>query len=514
MNPAATRGREWTLATALFAVVLLLALAAYQGTAASLVRTWSGSDSFAHCFLVVPICAVLAWRKRKTLASISPRPYPLALAALPLLGLTWLMGRATDTRLVEQFSFVAMIPALVCAFFGPQVTRTLAFPLGFLFFAVPFGDVFQPTLMDVTADFAVRALRLSGVPAVREGVFLATPVAQWRVAEACSGLHYLVSGFVLACLLAYTSFRRTWKRLAYLALSIVVLILANGMRAYVLILLGHLSEMRLGGGIEHHAVGWIIYIIVMVSIFAAASAFRDAAPPEDNALDFAERARGGSTPGRPGRWISVAGVAVLLLGVWPAFLSYSSRPRPEAHGIPISAPVPRGGWGIEPELRPAWKPAYAGATSETTQAYVKAGARVLCYLAYYENQSEGRELIQHRNVIARPDDPHWRNAGERDRQIQVDQGSLVVRETDVRGPGARFLVWHWYWFPDEFTASSEWAKLLQARASLLLRRDQAAVIVVFGPALDDRDAAGHLRQFVREMLPSIRSALHQADAPP
>ena len=38
------------------------------------------------------------------------------------------------------------------------------FPLGFLFFAVPFGDFLLPVLMQWTADFTVLALRATGIP--------------------------------------------------------------------------------------------------------------------------------------------------------------------------------------------------------------------------------------------------------------------------------------------------------------------------------------------------------------
>jgi EpsI family protein len=120
------------------------------------------------------------------------------------------------------------------------------------------------------------------------------------------------------------------------------------------------------------------------------------------------------------------------------------------------------------------------------------------------------ELIQHRNVVVDPDNPLWRNFGERDRELRWNGERLVVRETDIRSVGTRFLVWHWYWLPDEFTASPGWAKVLRARASLLLHRDQAAVVVLSASAADDREAVAQLRHFVQDMFPSIRSSLRRS----
>jgi len=504
------RRHGWTLPTALFSAVLLLTLIVYDETAASFISVWSHSDTFSHGFLIVPICAFLVWRKRDALASLTPRPHPIALALLLPLGLSWLLGRATGTLVVEQFSLVGMLPALVCGFFGPKVTRSLAFPLGYLFFAVPFGDVLQPPLMKFTADFTVGALRMTGVPVSREGLYLSTPVAEWRVVEACSGLRFLVSGFALGCLFAYLAYRRTWKRLAFATLSIVIPIIANGLRAYVVVLVGYLSEMRLGRGFDHYAYGWLIFSFVMVAFFAAGAAFRDRIPPEMALPGVTERGRGAPSAGAV-RWSAVAAMAVVTLLFWPGYFALTSRPHPRTRQSPIAPPPPRSGWAMESNPALAWRPAFTGAASETICAYAKGGATVHCYIGFYERQRQGRELIQYGNVIVDPEDRNWRVLGERDRAIRWQGESLVVRETGIRAPALRLLVWHWYWLPDEFTTSPVRAKFLQARASLLLHRDHAALIVLYASVIDDRDAAGALREFVGEMLPSIRFALHRAE---
>ncbi|TNY03004.1 archaeosortase/exosortase family protein, partial [Escherichia coli] len=70
--------------------------------------------------------------------------------------------------------------------------RRIAFPLGFLFFAVPFGDFLTPWLMERTADFTVVALRASGIPVFREGLEFIIPSGSWSVVQACSGIRYLM----------------------------------------------------------------------------------------------------------------------------------------------------------------------------------------------------------------------------------------------------------------------------------------------------------------------------------
>lgn len=450
---------------------------------------------------------------REAFAARAPRPFPIALLVLPPIGLAWLVARATSTDLVEQIALVAFIPPLALVLFGPRAARPMAFPLLFLFLAVPFGDTFQPSLMGATADFAVRALRLSGVPVVREGVFITSPIAQWRVAEACSGLRYLVSGFALACLFAYITYRRPWKRAVCLLLSLIVLVFANGFRAYVLILTEYMSEMRFGRGFDHYALGWGVYILVMVAFFAAGSAFRDPpAPGKDAGLATGPEAVAPTRAERSG-WIAVAAVAVALILFWPGYLYEVSRPGSSRPAAPILPPAPGGGWEARSEPAPAWKPDFSGASSQTALLYAKGGATVTCTILFYEHQTEGKEMIRHRNVIARVEDPVYPKLEERVRNVPLDRGTLAVRETEIGGPDHRFVTWDWYWFPDEFTISPVWAKVLQARADLLLRRDQAAVIVLSTPAANAGEAAQPLGEFVRDMLPSIRAALQTPQRP-
>jgi exosortase A len=503
------RTRAWTLALASFSAVLVLTLAMYHATVESLVRIWMGSETFAYCILVAPTSGYLIWLKRRALSAFVPRPVAPALLLLPVLGLVWLASRTTSTILVQQASLVAFVPVLVYAYFGPHITRSIAFPLGFLFFCVPFGDTFRPQLMSITADIAVAALRASGVPVAREGVFLATPNATWRIAEACSGLQFLAAGFVLTCVFAYATFRPAWKRIVCVGVSVGVLILANGFRAYALILMGYLTDMRLGRGPEHPALGYVVYGLALLAYFAACSRFRDRTlgeePPPDGEPGPNVR------PRAAGAWVALAGAAMLTLAPWPQLDAHLSRAGSEEAGAPISAPEPDGGWSLSADPGPNWAPRFEGASSQVAQSYAKDDATVRCYIGFYRRQGEGSKLVRFRSVIARTDDLNWRNTGERERRLRLPGEGFDVHETDVRTRDARVLVWNWYWIPDDFTSSAFWAKLLQARATLTLGRQHAALIVLAASTASDTDPPEDLQRFTRDMLPSIRAALHRAD---
>jgi exosortase len=127
---------------------------------------------------------------------------------------------------------------------GPDVVRALRFPLAFLVFLVPFGRSLIAPLQDYTAWFAVHALTLSRVPVILEHRTLSLPSGAWTVAEACSGIRYLISSVVLGLLYASVVYRSPKRRAIFVAASIAVPIAANGARAYGSILLAHLTDNR------------------------------------------------------------------------------------------------------------------------------------------------------------------------------------------------------------------------------------------------------------------------------
>ncbi|HZX31541.1 MAG TPA: exosortase A, partial [Rhodocyclaceae bacterium] len=268
------------------------------------------SETFAHGFLVVPIVLWLVWRQRDELAGLSPCPDHRALWAVLPIGLLWLAGSLVGSNAASQFALVALAATAVWALLGRQVARRLAFPLGFLFFAVPCGEFLLPVLMEWTARFTVLGLRLTGVPVYREGLDFVIPSGNWSVVEACSGIRYLIASVMVGTLFAYLNFRSIKRRLAFVAISAAVPLVANWVRAYLIVMIGHLSGNRLAHGVDHLIYGWVFFGVVVGLLLLAGSRFRE----EGGAVS---RAVVGSAPdGEPPSW-RTAGL-VSLAAAWPA----------------------------------------------------------------------------------------------------------------------------------------------------------------------------------------------------
>ncbi|MDE2615048.1 MAG: exosortase A, partial [Burkholderiales bacterium] len=276
-TPAATLAPTRLAGPALLTWALLVAvlLLLFRDTATSMVGIWYRSETYAHAFLVPPIVLWLVWRLRARLAALAPRPAPLALVPMAGACLLWLLGELAGVNAASQFALVLMLVLTVPLVFGTAVTRVLMFPLAFLFFCVPVGEFLTPVMIDRTADFTVAAIRASGIPVYREGNQFVIPSGNWSVVEACSGVRYLIASFMVGTLFAYLNFRSLRRRLAFVAVALVVPVVANWLRAYMIVMLGHLSGNRLAVGADHLVYGWVFFGIVILAMFMIGARFAE-----------------------------------------------------------------------------------------------------------------------------------------------------------------------------------------------------------------------------------------------
>jgi len=469
---------------------------------------WRGSDTYTHCFFVIPIAAYLAWRRRDDLRLLTPEPFWPGLLLIAGAGAVWLVSHVAGVLFYEQLAFAVLVPALVITLFGLRVARVLTFPLAFLFFAVPFGEALHPALMSFTARATVIGLRLTGVPVAVEGMYLTTPTGNWQVVEACSGLRFLISMFTLGCLFAYMHFRLARNRILFGTLALIAPVLANGLRAYVMVLTGYLSRREIGAGFDHFAIGWTVFAIAMAIFFFLGSRWRE------TLADAPSTPAPAPAPARSPRRLGAAAAAAVALMVAPAAYAAWIHPPAESGPIALHAPGPTGGWTPVRTPPSLWSPEFKGTDAAVRTVYEKDGNLVDCYIGFYRNQSQGRELIHYANVIAPRGESVWHMVTQRDTSLTSGGEAVPVHETLMRSTALRYGVWHWYWLPDEFTGSATRAKLIQARSRLLGRPDHAAVVILSAPyVFDPARARARLSDFTHAMLPAIHRTLREADAP-
>jgi exosortase A len=455
----------------------------------------------------VPIFAYLVWRDRANLSRLPIRPFWPALAGIALAGLAWVVGEAGSVLALEQFAIVAMVPLLIWAILGTAVVRELAFPIAILFFAVPFGDFLVPTLIDWTAEFTIGALRLTGVPVFREGAHFQIPSGRWSVVEACSGIRYLIASMMVGCLYAYLTYRSLRRRLLFVGFSILVPIVANWLRAYMIVMIGHLSDNRLAVGVDHIIYGWIFFGVVMAVMFFVGSRWREdydekpATPPAAPApLDVAWRP--------DARFVGTVVAALIIVSFWrPAYAALQSVNG--AGGGQLAAVAEVAGWSEERKPISSWHPEFLNPAFQVHQTFLKDGRQVGLYVGYYRHQGQDSELVGWHNQLVTSRNKRWLKAAGGERDVALGGEPVRVRTAELVGDGMRLQAFQWYWIGGRVTSSDHVAKLYTVLDRLTGRGDDAAVVVVYTPMTDARDthADATLAGFVSEVGPSIEARL-------
>jgi exosortase A len=289
---------------AAFAAALVL-FAAFAPEVAAAVGVWSTSTAYGHCFLVAPIAAWLLWERRAILARLPPRPsFRAALLALPLIP-AWLAAELLGIMEGRQLVLMAFIQLTLLAALGLRLYWALAPACLYLVFLVPFGAFITPALQSFTAAFITGGLHLLHIPFEANSFQITIPEGSFYVAEACAGLRFLIAAVAFGSLYAVTMFRSPGRRAAFIAVSCVIPILANGVRGLGIVLLGHALGSAEAGAADHLIYGWVFFSAVILLLALAGLPFREAPAP----LPAADTA-----PGAPA-WRLAAPAAVALLAL-------------------------------------------------------------------------------------------------------------------------------------------------------------------------------------------------------
>ncbi len=506
----APQTQPWRGALIAAGIFVVLLLAIFHQTAWSMVEIWNRDETFAHGYLIAPISAWLIWRQRQHLATIAPIPDLRVLVLLGLAGFGWLLGDLVQAQVVQQLALVAMLITGVWTIVGTRVARAIAFPLGFLFFAVPMGENLIPPLMEFTATFTVEAIRLTGIPIYREGLFFSLPSGNWSVVEACSGVRYLIASVTLGTLYAYLTYHSLKRRLLFILASILVPILANGLRAYGIVMMGHLSGMKLAVGVDHLIYGWIFFGVVMFILFAIGSIWRedDVPPPARR-----EPQPGPDRTANPPALAMAVLASVLVTGAWPALSGLMSQSGEEAIAGSLSLPAEIDQWRRRPDASFPWRPELPEGDLALDSSWQQGDVQVSLFLRDYVIQEQGHEAINNRSFFPRR---LLQEEGKKladvieveHRELELGGDRLPLIRVVIKRPQHPMLVWYWYRIGDRHTTNPYQAKLYQAWQRLIFGRPDAALIVVATPILTDRTAAGQrLADFLESALPELEGTL-------
>ncbi len=459
-----TMSRNWQIHLALLGAALVVLTALFREDAFSMAAIWWNISTYSHCLFIPPIIGWLIWQRRLELVSFEPASWWLGLALFAVGALGWILGEAGSISLFRHAALILMIQATVLTILGPTVTRAILFPLFYLFFLIPIGDEFVPLLQTITAKLSMALLAVVGLPAHIDGVFITTPTGYFEVAEACSGVKFLVAMMAYAALVANVCFIRWKRRILFVIMSGAVAVLANGFRAFSTIYISHLTTNDFASSFDHIIYGWVFFGVVMIIVMAIGWRFFDRKVDALWIENLTPDARLSRQP-----WFKCLALLSLAIFTVVGQSSLASMGRsPMRHAIDLPA-VP--GWQ-RAEVRQSypWQPRFDGADHRVWGQYVNVqGDRIDLVIALYAWQDEGRKIVGYgQGAIDPASNWAWAAATE------PPQGGKADR---ILAPGVAREVVSFYSLGGTETGSTSKVKLTTLKTRIF-GQDQAAVAII------------------------------------
>jgi len=492
----------WLVALVSLAVVSIALLGFYWSAAASAVAVWYNSRAYNHGFLILPIVLYLIFERRRNLEGLAPAPWPLALLLLLPAGAGWLIAKLVGIVEGQQFMLVVSLQAILLAVLGRRIYHVLRFPFLYLFFLVPTGDFLVPYLQNFTAWFVVTGLRLSSVPVYSDGFLIAIPNSSFYVAEACAGLRFLIAMIALGFLFADVTFRSMPRKICFVALCVVVPVVANGIRAYGIVLIAYLTNDQLAVDTDHILYGWLFFAIVMALLIYIGTRFRDGKAQHD-------RPTAASTPAGPAsRVVAVAVSGLVLIALPRAYGAYLDHVPAERFGT-LALPQVALPW-IADGAPVDWHPSFPGADLKVQGGFRNGSKRVELFIAYYVRQTDDKKLVSAANSILGEGDGDV--LARSSTTLTIGDEIVPFTATQIALPDRkRRMVFSVYWVADRFETDPIKAKLLQAKSELLARHRDAA-FVAFSTDFDsdpapDTASVADFAAHLAPLAPTLRSVV-------
>jgi exosortase A len=430
--------------------LLIVWLLCFAETLWSMANIWLRSDTYAHGILIFPISLFLIWRKRQHIAATPLQPSYLALPLLSVLVIVWFFANAVAVNVVTQLAVVLMLPVIIWLSCGWPLLKLLRFPLLYLLFAVPMGDNLVPWLQDITANITVAALQLSQIPVYRDGLYLSTPTGLFLVAEACSGIRYLIASVALGTLYAYLTYTSRIKQVVFCVAAVIVPILANGVRAYGIVLIASLTDMKHAVGVDHLIYGWLFFGLVIFIMFFVGGFFADK-QPSISAGSPSEISKIPAT-------IVISGAAVLLMPLLINLLLPPLAQQPHYNVKPLQQ-------SLLPVSESVMLPKFTDSSTELAGTWRQQNQDIWFYAAFYQH-TDDKKLVSWQNQPYQP--AHWTPADAQRRQLQFDQQQFTLQEVDLRASnGQKRLLWYWYGSGNFFAVDPYLITAMQALGKVL-----------------------------------------------
>lgn len=506
----------------LLLIPLLVGL--YWKIVPSMVAEWSKDENYSHGFLVPLIAGYFLYQRWPDLKKRAARPEWAGLVVI-ILGLVQLMlGWLATEYFTMRSSLVVLLAGMVLYFFGRQVLKLMALPLGYLLFMVPIPYIIYnlaafPLKMFVTKA-SVAVLHLLGVIVQREGNILIFPTITLEVADACSGMRSLLSLLALAVAYAYFIQTSTKRRWILIASAVPIAIATNALRVIVTGILAQWWGAKAAEGFFHEFAGMAVFALAMAMLVGVGALVKGESRTPDIGPQTSDAGLQTSDPGGQTADLrhqtselksevpSPKSVIVYsLLIVTVLFINLRTN-----LSVPINRPFSQ-----FPEQIGSWQ---MSSRQEFSANIIKvlmptdylsrqykgpAGSDVSLYVGYHDGGPQSGGIHSPKHCLP---GSGWHEVYTKRGTLETPNGLLdIVRAVYQKGD-TKELFLYWFQMMDDTITDEYSLKISEIKNSILHRRkDQAFVRFSITLGEDETRATAGLETFVRDVTPVLKEFL-------
>jgi exosortase len=237
-----------------------------------------GDYEYTHILLILPISAALIfmeWQSLRPMVAPNVRTGSAFLTMAVLVAVAvrgWSTSLTSDVMLsVEMFALVLSWIGIFVLCFGSRVSRSVLFPLCFLFGWVPFPLFVLNEIVHLLQQGSTWAAYVlftaTGVPVVQDGVRLTIPGLTVEVAQVCSSIRSSSMLLVTTMVLAQLLLRSPWRKVLVIGVAGFLSVAKNGLRIFTIAMLGTRVDPGYLTGRFHHEGGIVFFMIALAAVF-------------------------------------------------------------------------------------------------------------------------------------------------------------------------------------------------------------------------------------------------------
>ncbi|MCL2140901.1 MAG: exosortase B [Dehalococcoidia bacterium] len=257
-------------------VVLVGLCIMYVPTFIHLYQVYWVRDDYVHGPIVFAISLWLLYQKWPEMLKerVEQKTPTLGWFILIIGLLLYLIGRSQSISSLEISSLIWLLLAIGLILLGTRSVKVVWFPLFFLLFMIPLPGFIVDTVtmpMKIAVSYVAELLFYKmGYPIARNGVILQIGQYQLLVADACAGLHTLLTleslGLLYLNLIRHESYARN---LILVLLIVPISFTANVIRVMVLSLITYHFGDEAGQGFLHGFAGMVLFLSALLLIIGA-----------------------------------------------------------------------------------------------------------------------------------------------------------------------------------------------------------------------------------------------------